>query len=128
MKSEISKPTRKLSAQQQVIKKLVVANPDDKHFWPREMKMANKLVKEYGHEFMLWLHPPYGKPVSSLAYFLCPDGKNYISQQRFNFRKESLDLSPKIQSFPLSEDKIGEDVILEKKPKSLKDFLNLFVK
>jgi hypothetical protein len=135
MQSPKVKP-RKRSKQQQIIENLVVheqfmvGNPsttkqEKDTFWMSQMKMATKLVKIYNLEFILWVIPPYGKRVPSLAYFIADYGKQYLQEQFFNFNKSKLDLSPKIEKVELSKDKIGEDAVINK-PKTLKDFLNLF--
>lgn len=128
MNTSVVKKARKPNNQQVLIGKFV--SPDSfsaKGFWPREMKMATKLVKEYNLDFLLWVIPPYGKKVPSLAYFMADYGKQYLMEAFFNFKKETTDLSPKNVSIPLSQDKIGEDVLLApKKPKTLKDFLTMF--
>lgn len=125
MKLELKQ--RKLSNQQVLIKKFINPIPfGDKSFWPREMKMATKLVKEYNLDFLLWVIPPYNKKVPSLAYFMADYGKQYLMEQFFNYKKETTDLSPQKDNVMLLESKIGSDTLIEKKPKSLKDFLNLY--
>lgn len=125
MKSEFKQ--RKLSNQQILIKKFVDSSFfKNRGFWPREMKMATKLVKEYNLDFLLWVIPPYNKKIPSLAYFMADYGKQYLMEQFFNFKKETTDLSPQINNITLLESKIGEDPLIQKKPKSLKDFLNLY--
>ena len=127
MKSDV-KPKRKLNSQQILIKKFV--NPErfsDKYFWPREMKMATKLVSEYNLDFLLWVIPPYGKPVPSLAYFVAKYGKQYLMEQFYNFKKNTL-TRPEKEAIILEDSKIGEDAIISNKPKTLKDFINLYGK
>ena len=122
---KLKKP-RKLSNQQILVGKFVdSAQFNNKGFWPREMKIATKLVSKYNLEFLIWVIPPYGKKVPSLAYFIADYGQQYLQEQFFNFNKSKLDLSPKIEKVELSKDKIGEDAVINK-PKTLKDFLNLF--
>jgi hypothetical protein len=126
MSDKKTKIPRKLSNQQVIITKFV--DPvmfKNKGFWPKEMKIANSLVKKYNLDFLKWVIPPYGKKVPSLAYFIADYGQQYLQEQYFNFNKSKLDLSPKIEKVELSKDKIGEDVVINK-PKTLKDFLNLF--
>ena len=128
MKSE-SKPkkARKLSKNQILIKKFVnVEFFCDKNFWPREMKMLSKLIEVYGVEFLEWLSPPSNYKLSTLAFFLTKDGKNYISDQLFEYHKTRTNLSPQKNNIKIEEFKVGEDAEVVKKPKSLKDFLNLF--
>ena len=126
MQSPKVKTPRKQSNQQILVGKFVdAAQFKNKGFWPREMKMATKLVSVYNLEFLMWVIPPYGKKVPSLAYFMADYGKQYLQEQFFNFNKSKLDLSPKIEKVELSQNKIGEDAVINK-PKTLKDFLNLF--
>ena len=118
---------RKLSKNQILIKKFVnVEFFCDKNFWPREMKMLNKLIKAYSIQFLEWLSPPSNYKLSTLAFFLTKDGKNYLSDQLFEYQKTKTNLSPEKNNIKIEESKIGEDVQIVKKPKSLKDFLNLF--
>jgi hypothetical protein len=121
------KKARKLSKNQILIKKFVnVEFFCNKNFWPREMKMLNKLIGVYGIEFLEWLSPPSNYKVSTLAFFLTKDGKNYLSDQLFEYQKTKNNLSPQQSNIKMEEYKVGEDAQIVKKPKSLKDFLNLF--
>lgn len=88
--------------------------------------MSVSLVKQYDLEFLLWVIPPYGKKVPSLAYFMADYGKQYLQEQFFNFRKSTTDLTKPTESVVLQQDKIGEDIVITKKPKTLQDFLGLF--
>lgn len=124
--------TRKLGPLQQLITNLVDPNRfGERGFWPREMKIAKKLFGEYDSKFLLWVSPPYSRRVASLAYFVADYGKKYLeaeakSEQYHFFLTASTDLSPKVETVSLEEAKIGEDVVVEKKPSTLKDFLNLY--
>lgn len=122
--AELKKP-RKLSNPQILIKKFI--SPDSfsaRGFWPREMKMASKMVKEYNLEFLMWVIPPYNKKVPSLAYFQADYGKQYLMEQFFNFKKLTLTF-PENPAILIEDDKIGADVSVNTKPKTLKDFLNV---
>ena len=123
---EIKKP-RKLSNQQILIKKFVNEESfSDRNFWPCQMKMANNLIKKYNLDFLLWVIPPYNKKVPSLAYFIADYGQQYLQEQFFNYKKQTSDFTQKHEIIELSESKIGEDIKIQQKPKTLKDFLNLF--
>lgn len=128
MKSEFNqKKPRKLSKNQILIKKFVnVEFYQNKFFWPKEMKFMSKLIKAYGIEFLEWLSPPSNYKLTSLIYFFTPQGENYLSDQLFEYKKLKTDLTFQKQEISLEENKIGKDIELEKKPKSLKDFLNLY--
>jgi len=123
----LSKSGRKLSNPQILINKFVDSERfSDKGFWPREMKIASKLIKTYDLQFLLAAIPPYGKRVPSLAYFIADYGQQYLQEAFYNYKKSTSDFSPKIESIPLENTKIGEDVIIEKKPRTLKDFLGMY--
>lgn len=116
---------RKLSNNQVIIGKFVESPASDKHFWPREMKLVKKLSEIYTIEFLLWVTPPNFK-AKSLAVYLGDWGKKFLSAQLFEFKKNvSTSITP--EKPIIEKEKIGQDIILgDKKPKTLKDFLNLF--
>ena len=118
----VKKP-RKLSNAQILIKKFVAPESfSNKGFWPREMKMASKMIQEYNLEFLMWVIPPYNRKVPSLAYFQADYGKQYLSEQFFNFKKNNLTF-PEKPSIIIEENKVGEDIIIPRKLKTLKDFI-----
>jgi hypothetical protein len=92
-------------------------------FWPKEMKWASQLIREYGMEFLMWLQPPNGYKVSSLIWFLTPEGKHYLSDQMLERAKQTTESPTKNQQVQLSPNKIGEDVVVLGRPKSVKEFL-----
>lgn len=96
----------------------------DKGFWPREMKFAGQLLKKYGYDFLAWLPIPSGYKIPSLVWFLSPAGKSYMTEQSYEYQKQKGNLTLQKEEIPLTETKIGEDVELITKPKTLKDFLN----
>lgn len=128
MNSEFKqKKTRKLGKSQILIEKFInVEFYQNKYFWPKEMKFMSKLIKAYGIEFLEWLNPPSNYKLTSLIYFFTPQGENYLSDQLFEYKKLKTDLTPQKQEVKLEENKVGQDIIVEQKPKSLKDFLNLY--
>jgi hypothetical protein len=128
MKLIQEKPLKKEpKIQHKIISKFVdPASFSEKYFWPREMKIANTLCKKYNPDFLLWVIPPYNKKIPSLAYFIADYGQQYLQEQFFNYKKSISDFSPKYQEIMLSQNKIGEDTVFKKQPKSLKDFLNLY--
>lgn len=118
----VKKP-RKLSNAQILIKKFVTPERfSDRGFWPKEMKMASKMIREYNLEFLMWVIPPYNRKVPSLCYFMADYGKQYLEEQFFNFKKENLTFQEK-PAIILEANKVGEDKILSQKPKTLKDFI-----
>ncbi len=127
---KIKKP-RKLSDTQRIISKFVSSNLGyrDKSFWGREGKITKNLILEYGIDFFNWLDLPDNKQVGSMLWFVAPEGKVYLKIKFFDFKKTAENLFEKQQEIVLSEAKIGEDIkTVRNKPKSLKDFLNLYGK
>lgn len=89
-----------------------------KGFWPREVKIVNKLFEKYSDE-SFWITLDLGFKLNSIAFFLTEDGRNELEKywRLFNLK---IDNSP--QNVILGE-KIGEDI--EIKPiKTLREFLN----
>ena len=116
---------RKLSNHQQIIARFVNVKflAGNRGFWPNEMRIAGQLIKKYGFEFLIWLPPPNEYRINSLVWFLSSVGKNYLAQQLVVFGGQSPDLFPEKEEISLSPDKIGEDININLKPKTLKDFL-----
>lgn len=96
-----------------IIKKYIPVNIN----WPREIKIAQKLLKEYkGYQF--WNNLNQIK-LNSLAWFLTEDGKKFINLE---IKKQSLSYA-KSKTYEIQDKKIGEDKILQNKPKNLLEFL-----
>ena len=95
----------------------------DKYFWPREMKMAGKLLDKYPSEFFYHLKAPFPKEeFNSLAWFFTEVGLKFLFRQWFEYKRATTDLSPKQVSVDIKEEKIAEDFSFEKL-KTLQDFL-----
>jgi hypothetical protein len=96
-----------------IIKKFIPVNIN----WPREIKIAQKLLKEYpGHSFWNNLN---AIKLNSLAWFLTKDGKNFIALQR-----KIVDLKDiKKSKYIILNHKAGEDKSTCQKPKSVLDFI-----
>lgn len=116
---------RKLSIPQQIITKLVIDMKGcyDPARWKEEMRHCTNLRKIYKDEFLLWVSPLEGRTFNSLLFYFTVLGRNYLSDQLFEFAK----LNPpttEISDVPLSPTKIGEDTSLIRQPRTLKEFLN----
>jgi hypothetical protein len=127
METIMPKP-RKVSDNQRIIEKFVERkiNGVDKYFYGREGKTAKQLIDQYGLEFMLWLPIPYNSKIPSLLWFLNPDGRKYLTSSFFDYKKENPDSIEQSKQVELSSEKIGEDQIVKKQPRTLKEFLNLY--
>ena len=120
------KKERKLSIQQQIVIRLVTNMKGCKipAIWGREMKICNRLIAKYGKDFLLVVPPPEGYKVDSLLFFTVNLGENYLSDQLLEFKKNQESSLPKKEEIPLASGKIGEDIIIINKLRTLKDFLN----
>ena len=88
-------------------------------FFAREMKMLNDLCERYSLEFMAIVD--FGKKFDSLAYLVSKKLRRCLDEKfrAFNFK---VDLS-KYQTYDIGE-KVGEDAAVNKKHKTVRDFLN----
>jgi hypothetical protein len=113
------KKPRKLSNHQLLV--MAFLNEPNKCNWPNEMRVAGKLIKQYGFDFLINLK---GRTkLISLTWFLGENGKKFLNDikkyQSLSFEKEKIELEDKPVAPPTE---------VNKKPKSVKEFLNLFNK
>lgn len=97
-----------------IIKKYVKDNIN----WPREVKIAQKLIKKINsYKFWKNLQDLKSKP-PSLAWFLKPEGKDFLYKEygKFKLVFETRDLQ-------VGYNKIGEDKKVCQKPKTLLQFI-----
>lgn len=86
--------------------------------WPREIKIAQKLIKRFD-SFEFWDNlKELGSPPPSLAWFLKPEGKAFILKEYETFK-----LILNREQIILKENKIGEDKNICKTPKTLLQFI-----
>tara|TARA_R100001509_G_scaffold160386_2_gene128130 strand:+ start:520 stop:867 length:348 start_codon:yes stop_codon:yes gene_type:complete len=88
-------------------------------FFAREMKMLNDLCDRYSQDFMSIVS--FDKKFDSLAYLVSDKLKGTLDEKfrAFNFK---VDLS-KYKTYDIG-DKVGEDLNLPRKIKTIKDFLH----
>lgn len=132
MQSVATLPERKRSDKQLIIERFLKKEviPDDSdpkkgRFWAAQMRLCSRLAKDYGEAFLLWVPVPF--QVDSLVGYSGQWGKKYFAGQLYEFKKnvETAKIPEKTEA--PSGEKVGEDAIIqEKKPQTLKDFLNLF--
>ena len=97
-----------------IVKKFVKGNIN----WPREIKIAQKLVKRFNC-FDFWDNlKELGSPPPSLAWFLKAEGKAFILREY-----ESFNLNLNTQTIKLEDNKVQDDKKICKKPKSLIEFI-----
>lgn len=89
-------------------------------FYMKEMTLLNTLIERYSEDFVVALNLP--KKYDSMAIIICDSFKNEIDK-RFRDFSYKIDLS-KYESVQLSETKFGQDIKVDTKPKTVKDFLN----
>jgi hypothetical protein len=87
--------------------------------WSKEIKIANQLIKEHGFEFLMFLKGRQKMP--SLCWFLTDNGKKFLSDVK---KYNSISFSR--ESIQLEEAPVAPSAEVNKKPISLKDFLNIF--
>lgn len=110
----MKKTTNKHKLCQMIVRKFVRGNIN----WPREIKIAQKLIKRFNN-FNFWDNlKDLGSPPPSLAWFLKPEGKSFLIKEYEMF---NLNLNKEI--IELKNEKVQEDKNIDKKPKTILDFL-----
>jgi hypothetical protein len=119
------KKPRKQNSLHKILSNLVTIKAvNDKYFWGRETKIVKQLVEKYGEEFMLWLKPPSGYQLASMVFFKTKEGEKHLTDQLFEYRLQKGVQTTEKPEIVLSSDKIGEDIEIKRKPRTLKEFLN----
>ena len=86
--------------------------------WPREIKIAQRLVKRF-NSFDFWDNlKNLGSPPPSLAWFLKAEGKAFLLKEY-----EDFNLNLNKQEVILKENKVEQDKNICKKPKTLLEFI-----
>lgn len=101
--------------------------------WPREYVMAKKILEKFpDKDFWLKLDiekeimlsrdkgAEFSKP-NTLSWYLTQEGSLFLYQQKNKLKHPS---EAKKEEAHLEEEKIGEDLEIEKKPKTAFDFMN----
>ncbi len=84
----------------------------------REMKFTKDLIEKYPLK-PFWEALRVKFDMDSLAWFIGAQGKTYLE---IEYAKFSLDLKP-LATYDLADEKQGEDKLLKRKPKTIKDFI-----
>jgi hypothetical protein len=118
---------RKISDNLQVVYRFVAVNgKPHPSFYGKESKFAKNLIEKYGLEFLLWVPLPNNTKINTLLWLSCKEGYSYLNAYIMDYKLNTTDLSPQIKNIQLEQEKVGEDVIIERKPQTLKEFLNLY--
>jgi hypothetical protein len=89
-------------------------------FYMKEMTLLNALIERYSEEFVLVLKLP--KKYDSMAIILCESYREQLDKKFKHFNYVFDD--SKYEDIILQEHKSGEDIEVNIKPKTIKDFLN----
>ena len=99
---------------QLIVKKYVKGNIN----WPREIKIAQRLIKKF-KSFEFWDNlKELGSPPPSLAWFLKAEGKAFLIKEYESF---NMNFDKKV--IHLKQNKISEDKNICQKPKTLLEFI-----
>lgn len=89
--------------------------------WPREIKIAQKLIKKF-NSFEFWDNlKELGSPPPSLAWFLKNEGKAFLLKEY-----ESFNLNLNKDNIHLEKEKVQEDKAIIRKPKTILDFIKKY--
>ena len=116
---------RKKTFEQKLIEKLVVCphpnspSSEISSFWGREMKILKSVLQQFPNK-EFWEKVTFEKKFKSLATVLGDVGKIFIKRKysEFHYKPKKIDM-PKIY-----DEKFGEDLEVEKKKRSVKDYFN----
>jgi hypothetical protein len=113
------KAKKKINKKDILSRLTLVPTKDKRLFYMREMKILNDLCKRYSEEFMNVVS--FDKKFESLSYIVCDKLKMKMDLKfaAFNFKIDSS----KYESYSIG-DKIGEDIEVQPKKKTTKQFLN----
>jgi len=127
-----AKPKSILALRREIVRKhLQLPKKNLRPFWKKETFLLKKLISLYPDE-KFWLKVNF-KPVTIKLKFGSKDQGLYSFAQFFAWPfKEELEKKYKQAKYKvgkdlkikLSQEKSGEDVIIQRKPRSIKDFLN----
>lgn len=112
---------RKPNKYQKLINKFIKEPSEiwkNKGFIKREMALGKKLYALVDSE-KFWQESFLSYKVNSLAHFLTQDGIDWVNAEALRIKLKL----PKTVVYSLEEDKIGQDVKINKTKKTLMDFL-----
>jgi len=108
----------KQSERKEIISNLInVPDNQKRFFWAREVKFLKDLMESYP-SLKFWLSLKFPKKYDSLVFLKGDYGKNYLKKKylEFNYKfKDNKDI--------ILGEKFGEDLLVNKKQKTIKNFL-----
>jgi hypothetical protein len=111
---------KKLNKRNLLKKFLEIPRSASRDFYSREMKMLNSLIERYSEDFVCKLN--FAKKFDSMAIVICDAFKIELDRKFRNFNYE-IDYS-KYEIYKVDAVKHGEDSMMKKKIKTIRDFLN----
>jgi len=90
----------------------------DQYDGARDMMVLYRLYKQFPNRDF-WLNYTLGFQLNSLLWFLGKDGQERLNKDWSIFH---LDLKPQ-EEYKLEDTKVGEDLTLERKPRTMAEFL-----
>ncbi len=112
--------TGRLSEDFKLIQKIIKRLIDSKEInYAREVAMLKKLLNLF-EDKKFWLHYTPKKPIPSFTYLLSEWGQQDLRNQFNMFYAENKVVEPPPE---LSEEKVGEDLVIVKKRKTLSELL-----
>jgi hypothetical protein len=92
--------------------------------WPLEMKMLGQLLKRIP-DTKFWLFFGETRRYNTLIHLLSDaTTTNIVSKAFRDYTKKNVCIPKVADSVQLELEKVGDDIIIQQKPKTLKDFLN----
>lgn len=114
----MSNKKKKLNKRHILARLLDLPKAGRRAFYAREMKILNDLCERYSLEFMDVVKFPKKE---SLAYMASEPLRKKMDRKWRAFNFKGFEDHPTVF---VSEEKFGEDIPREKKPKTIKDFLD----
>ena len=90
--------------------------------WPEEVKFASILIKKHGWDFWKTFKPEF--LVNTLRFYFSKKGEQILKLRKIEKKRKFL-LNEKKETFVDPDSpKLGEDLKIQKTPKTIKDFLS----
>ena len=112
-------PKKKFNKFELLSRLVDIPDKNKRLFYLKEFKMMKILTERYSLEFVSVVN--FGRKFDSLAYLVSPKLKGTLDQKwrAFNYKFDKS----KYVEYNIGE-KVGDDKLIEKKNKNIKDFLN----
>ena len=108
-----------LNKRQIIQRHINVPKTSKRDFWNKEMTLLNRFLEEFPDQ-CFWSKVSFGEKFDSLAILASPNWKKLVKRKFLDYNYKIPDYSPP----ELSDSKIGEDSNINKKKRTIKDFLS----